>query len=298
MADRSWDKLNYKRFEHIEDSSESDGDGHPNIEMESWKRMKKRMREEKGLPPRGVELHDAYATTKVNRTKKTEEEELTEKQVEEYFANNKKNLDKYSMMMDDQKANEFLTKHPEILSTSGEGYLITRAVDNSCEGEPVSLTVPLIAKRCLTVHNILASAKDSNMKPKVALEFFLKKQADKRVKEIYDKEFNKQYEELLGLIKKRTKERKAEEEAANAAKKELKELTAEEAEQQKAPLGPGGLDPTEVLNELPKAMQDAFMSKDTEALQKAIADMPKDEAAKWMEKCVKSGLWVPGPDEQ
>lgn len=298
MADRSWDKLNYNRFDHIEDSSESEGDCHPNIDLGSWKRMKKRMRDEKGLPPRGAELHDAYTTTKINRAEKTEEQKMTDEQIQTFFVNNKKHLDQFSIIPDDEKALEFLTKHPEVVTSNGEGYLITKAVDTSCEGEPASLMVPLMAKRCLLVHNIIASAKDSNMKADVALKFFAERQKDKRIKEIYEKEFTKQHDELLELIRKRTKERKKEEEeeakrkAAQEAK--IQEMTAEEAEANKAPLGPGGLDPTEVLNTLPKEMQDAFMSKDIEKLKEVIAALPEEEAATHMERCVKSGLWVPG----
>merc|ERR1711879_358470 len=140
---------------------------------------------------------------------------------------------------------------------------------------------------------ILASAKDSNMKAAVALEFFGKRQKEKRVQEIYEREFQKQYDELLALIKKRTKERiKEAEEEKKRKDDELQELTAEEAEKQKAPLGPGGLDPTEVLNSLPKSLQDAFMSKDIEALKKAIAEIQEEEAQKYMDQCVQSGLWV------
>jgi len=295
MADRAWDKLNYNRFDHIEDSSESEGDCHPNIDLGSWKRMKKRMRDEKGLPPRGAELHDAYTTTKINRTKKTEEEQLTEDQLEKFFNDNKKKLDSYCVIPDDKKAFEFLEKNPQIVSSSGEGYLITKAVDTSVLGEPASLAVPIMAKRCLTVHNIVAAAKDANMKPDLAMTFFKKKQSNPRVKEVYDSEFEKQHTELLGLIKKRTKERlKEAEEEAKRKEEELKEMTAEEAEANKAPLGPGGLDPTEVLNSLPQALQDAFISKDIEKLKEVIAGLPEEEAKEHMDKCVKSGLWVPG----
>merc|ERR1712060_709559 len=94
-------------------------------------------------------------------------------------------------------------------------------------------------------------------------------------------------------IKKRTKERLEEEE------KEMKnpiEMTEEEALADKAPLGPGGLDPTEVLNSLPQVMQDAFMEKDMEKLKEAVTTLPEEEARKYMSDCVKSGLWVASPE--
>merc|ERR1711935_451416 len=42
-------------------------------------------------------------------------------------------------------------------------------------------------------------------------------------------------------------------------------------------LGPGGLDPLEVIESLPQSLQDAFESRDTDQLRQALMDMdPKD----------------------
>jgi len=296
MAGTSWDHLNYKRFEHIEDSSEDEGDCHPNIDLGSWKRMKKRMRDEKGLPPRGVELWDAYNVTKTNKYKTDiDDEEPTGKQVEEFLKKSRSKLEAYQLMPDDAEADKFLQENQGIITESGKGFLITKAVDKSCEGEPASLMVPLMAKRCLTVHNIIEAAKDAKMPLNKAVELFFQRKGDKRIEEIYTREFNKQLEDLLRLIKNRTVERL--QEAEERRKQEIKEMTVEEAEANRAPLGPGGLDPTEVLNELPKKMKDAFMAKDTAKLQEAISEMDPKEANIIMKKCVDSGLWVPGPDD-
>jgi len=291
---RGWDTLNYQRFQHIEDSSESEGDCHPNIDLGSWKRMKARMRNEKGLPPRGVELRDAYDVVKVNKSKNNPEDESKEN-VEDFFKKYRSKLETYSIIPDDKVADQFLQDNQEIVNHSGEGFLITLAVDKSCEGSPASLNVPLIAKRCLTVHNILASAKEANIKIEKAVEMFYKRRNNKKISEMYTQEFDKQHSELLSLIKKRTKERLAE--AEEEAKKPI-ELTPEEEIEYKAPPGPGGLDPTEVLNSLPKDMQTAFMEKDTEKLLAVLSKLPEDEARKYMDDCVKSGLWVRSPEEE
>jgi len=289
MSDRAWDTLNYKRFQHIEDSSESEGDCHQNIDLASWKRMKKRMRDEKGLPPRGIELRDAYDVVKVNKSTTTVESENMEK-IDEFFKKNRAKLEAYALIPDDEVADTYLQDHKEIVNHSGEAFLITLAVDKSCEGEPASLNVPCIAKRCLTVHNMLASAKEANVKIENAIDMFYKRRKSKEIQRLYTEEFDKQHAELMGLIKKRTKERLKEEE--EKAKLPM-EITDEEAEKLKAPLGPGGLDPTEVLNTLPKEIRDAFMEKDMEKLKEALTAIPAEEAEKIMEDCVKSGLWVP-----
>jgi len=291
---RGWDTLNYQRFQHIEDSSESEGDCHPNIDLGSWKRMKARMRTEKGLPPRGVELRDAYDVVKVNKTSSNPEDDSKEN-IEDFFKKYRSKLETYAYIPDDKVADQFLQDNQEIVTHSGEGFLITLAVDKSCEGMPASLNVPLIAKRCLTMHNILASAKEANIKIEKSIQMFFKRKNNKKISAIYLEEFEKQNSELLTLIKNRTKERLKE--AEEEAKKPV-ELTPEEEEKYRAPLGPGGLDPTEVLNSLPQEMQDAFLEKDTEKLTAAISKLPEAEARKYMDDCVKSGLWVRQPDDE
>jgi len=291
---RGWDTLNYQRFQHIEDSSESEGDCHQNIDLGSWKRMKARMRNEKGLPPRGVELRDAYDVVKVNKSKNNPEDESIEN-VEDFFKKYRSKLETYAIIPDDKVADQFLQDNKEIVNHSGEGFLITLAVDKSCEGEPASLNVPLMAKRCLTVHNILASAKEANINIEKAVEMFYKRRNNKNISEMYTKEFDEQHSELLSLIKKRTKERL--EEAEEEARKPI-QLTPEEEIECKAPVGPGGLDPTEVLNSLPKDMQTAFMEKNTDKLLAVLKELPEEEARKYMDDCVKSGLWVSSPEDE
>jgi len=56
-------------------------------------------------------------------------------------------------------------------------------------------------------------------------------------------------------------------------------------------LGPGGLDPVEVFDSLPLILQEAFESRDTEELKKALIAMPPDEAELHMKRCVDAGLW-------
>ena len=56
-------------------------------------------------------------------------------------------------------------------------------------------------------------------------------------------------------------------------------------------LGPGGLDPLEVIETLPKAMVEAFESRDVENLKKALLTMDQKDAEYHMKRCVDSGLW-------
>ena len=106
---------------------------------------------------------------------------------------------------------------------------------------------------------------------------------------IEQKEFLNAFLEQVRLFEVRIKER---------AVVKRKEMDAERRITEAPPLGPGGLDPYEVLESLPQAMQDAFESQDIGRLQSVLNDMPNEEASMWMKKCVDSGLWNPGGVEE
>jgi len=110
----------------------------------------------------------------------------------------------------------------------------------------------------------------------VVLPFF------RRIEEpAYRAGFDDAVEGFVDRIRKRAVEKRKEMDKDNAV-----ELSKEER------IGPGGLDPVEVFESLPKPMQDAFEAKDMQMLQVALESMPLDEAKKHMERCEASGLWV------
>jgi len=78
------------------------------------------------------------------------------------------------------------------------------------------------------------------------------------------------------------------------AKVRLEEATriAEEEERKKR-LGPGGLDPIEVMETLPNELKECFSTRSIPKLQEVLSRMPKEESAYHMKRCIDSGLWVP-----
>ncbi len=58
-------------------------------------------------------------------------------------------------------------------------------------------------------------------------------------------------------------------------------------------LGPGGLDPVEVYEELPDDLKQCFDTKDIQMLKDTFEKYDPDEAQVWLKKCIDSGLWVP-----
>lgn len=96
------------------------------------------------------------------------------------------------------------------------------------------------------------------------------------------------YKALLGRVDERKKVRIAE------AKKKIEE---EEAEERAARLGPGGLDPYEVLEEIPPKMREAFETQNTPLLKETFAALPDGERELVYRKVVDSGLWVPSAED-
>jgi cell division cycle protein 37 len=83
-------------------------------------------------------------------------------------------------------------------------------------------------------------------------------------------------------------QREEQEQGGSRVKKEGVDLTDIPKEER---LGPGGLDPLEVIESLPQSMQDAFESRDTDNLRAALMNMDPKDAEYHMKRCVDSGLW-------
>merc|ERR1719461_2449761 len=58
--------LNYKKWDDLEYESDED-DCHPNIEIGTWRRLKERMRKEKGIKKKEPYLVDKWNTTTTNK---------------------------------------------------------------------------------------------------------------------------------------------------------------------------------------------------------------------------------------
>ena len=57
-------------------------------------------------------------------------------------------------------------------------------------------------------------------------------------------------------------------------------------------LGPGGLDPLEVIETLPSSIVEAFESRDVDQLKQALMQLSPEDAEYHMQRCIDSGLWV------
>jgi len=277
--------VDYSKWDNIWISSDDDADCHPNIEKYAWRRLKQRMRSEKGEQVQEVELKDKWSSTAVNRTQP--QKHLADENPEEFLKKYRSKIEKYADLKSDVKADGFLMANPHLACSLTEGFLITQAVDRAVEN-PDDPSIEQVARRCLQVHNLNVSAQAANIPAEKSVPLFFKHLKNEAKRKEYDIEFEKQLKEIKDRIETRRKER-------------LEEAAEEEVDPdnyEKAPLGPGGLDPTEVLQSLPEEVQQAFISQDKDTLVAALDKLPREEANDIIKRCIDSGLWNPGGPAQ
>lgn len=187
-----------------------------------------------------------------------------------------------------EESKEFLLKHGDIiLQEHASNYLLLASLEDEMNGfrEKMKQT----AKQSQIVTNIAELAKSWNTHPgNVILPFFQRLQQRE-----FLEGFLQGLEVFIQKIISRAVTKKMEMDHARATGVEkdgvdLAEMSREER------LGPGGLDPLEVIETLPEEMQKAFESRDVEQLKQALMNMDPKDAEYHMKRCVDSGLWQSG----
>ena len=189
------------------------------------------------------------------------------------------------------QSKDFLIQHGDILlQENAANYLLLASLEDEMNG--LRDKMRLTARQSQLISNITELAKSMKTHPgNVIIPFF------KRLEEkVHLMGFNKGWEAFVQNLIKRAvvKKKEIDEEKAKEIEEngvDLHEIPKEER------LGPGGLDPIEVFESLPSSLQEAFESRDTDVLKKALTDMPPEEAEMHMKRCVDSGLWNQNSEE-
>jgi cell division cycle protein 37 len=182
-------------------------------------------------------------------------------------------LETYSEIQNIDETKEFLHKHCDVLlHEHAQSYMLLSSLED--EMNKKHERCKLVCRQSQILAHIQELGNSMHRDPRdVVLPFF---------KRIEEKSY---YESFLGAVedfRKRIQER------AIVKRKEMDEENRREMQ-----LGPGGLDPMEVLESLPTEVKRAFESQDIEGLQSALASLDPEVAKDVMDRCVKSGLWVP-----
>merc|ERR1719158_376099 len=122
-----------------------------------------------------------------------------------------------------------------------------------------------VSHQCIVMQFILELAKSLKTDPRSCVGAFFS-----RIK-LGEQQYTEAFNDELGAFRSRIKDR---------AKARIEEAMKEyEEEERQKRLGPGGLDPVEVMESLPEILQKCFESQDIAALQKAVTEMDEKEAS-------------------
>lgn len=225
---------------------------------------------------------DGFSKTVINKLDPRHSENLTEeekeKRMKEFVKKNETNIKKYGMFRNFDDSRRFLMEHTQLACEDTANYLVVWCIN--LEMEEKHELMSHVAHQTICMQFILELAKQLERDPRSCISAFFH-----RIQQA-EPEYKKAFTDELDGFKDRVKKRAAQ---------KLEELLKEaEEEERQARLGPGGLDPLEVLDTLPEELKKCFESQDVELLQKTIEKMDPQDATYHMKRCIDSGLWVPG----
>lgn len=205
-------------------------------------------------------------------------EEEKEAKMKKFIKENEKYLKQFGMLRRYDDSQKFLAEHNQLACEDTASYLVMWCINLEMEGKHDLMAH--VAHQTICMQYLLELSKQLDVDPRACIKSFFSKM------QVAEKSYKDSFDDDLEQFKLRIKKR-AEEKIAEALKEQ-------EEEERQARLGPGGLDPVEVYEELPDELKKCFDAQDVPMLQATIAKMPEQEAIYYMKRCVDSGLWVPG----
>ncbi|CAD5216984.1 unnamed protein product [Bursaphelenchus xylophilus] len=260
---------------------------------EEFLKKEKMLEEEEAKQPWNVDTigHEAWSKTVVNKYSdkkpeppKTDEEEEN-KRMMDFFKKNESVMREYCQQNGFDKCEEFLLEHPYLASDFASSWITIEALNLAIDEEYDEMAN--YAKNGITLQYLLELAKSLNSLPtntNVIKAFFKKIRAA-------DEAYIKMYDDEVDAFKARLIKRGREKREAAIAEVEAEE----KAERIKN--APGGIDPKEVFDSLPKEMQEAFESQSVDALLHVAEAMDQEVFKYHLDRCIASGLWVPNAKE-
>lgn len=245
-------------------------------EEDEWKKKEK-------LQPWNVDTisKEGFQKTVINKSAINKKQELTEDQKElnlkEFIKQNEKLLKQYGMLRKYEDSKKFLRDNHKLVCEDTANYLVIWCIE--LEMQDKHELMAHVAHQCICMQYILDIAKQLDVDPRACLDSFFQ-----RI-QVAEAEYKNQFMAEIESFKERIRKR--------AQEKLQKAIEEQEEEERKARLGPGGLDPVEVFESLPKELQTCFETRDIAMLQEAMTKLPEEEARYHLKRCIDSGMWVP-----
>uniref|UniRef100_UPI0037E803C5 hsp90 co-chaperone Cdc37-like n=1 Tax=Semicossyphus pulcher TaxID=241346 RepID=UPI0037E803C5 len=251
----------------------------------SYERMIEEYRQEKKKLPWNVDTlsKEGFSKSVLNirpiTKEETEEEKVTKHNtfVEKYA----KEIKHFGMLHRWDDSQKHLSDNPHLVCEETANCLVVICIDHEIDEKHALMEQ--VAHQAIVMQFILELARTLAVDPRGCFrDFFSKiKTADKQYLDMFEHE--------LELLKERVRSC-----AQSRMESAMKELEEEERQQR---LGPGGLDPVEVYESLPKEIQKSFDEKNIQMLQEAINKFDPVEGKYHLSRCIDSGLWVPESGE-
>jgi len=261
---------------------------------DEWRAKEEELAQKERLQPWNVDTigKETWSKSVINKYSdkkpeppKPKDEQEENKRMMKYFDDNESILEKYALLKGFDQCEKFLLDNPHLCSEFATSWLTIEALNMAieCKDEEMGL----YAANCITLQYLLELAKSLHALPtneNVIKTFFKKIRAA-------DVAYMKMYHDEVDAFKERlTKRAKTKRDEAFA------EVEAEERER-RIKESPGGLDPQEVFETLPVAMQEAFQSQSVERLMAVAETMDGEVFQHHLNRCIASGLWVPNAKE-
>jgi len=183
------------------------------------------------------------------------------------------------------ESKEFLLKHGDImLQEHSCNYLLLASLEDEMNGYRDKMRQT--AKQSQIITNIAELAKSWQTHPGNVIMPFFQRLEQRQFLEGFLEGMEVFIEKIVSrAVTKKMEIDRQRKTGTDAEGVDLQDVPREER------LGPGGLDPLEVIETLPIEMQQAFESRDVEELKAALMKLDPKDAEYHMKRCVDSGLW-------
>ena len=253
-----------------------------NIEGQKLQDEKNYLEKEEQAQPLNVDTlsQPGFSKTIINKTQKSNVELSEDEQLErskKFMDEHREDIKKYGMLHEYHDSQELLIKKPHLACEDTANYLVVWCID--LEVEEKHALMERVAHQTICMQFLLELSKQLEIDPRSSIKPFFQKMC--KNDEQYRTGFEDELKSFIGRVKDRAQAR---------IDKAMKEYEEEERHKR---LGPGGVDPVEVFESLPKKLQECFDTKDIQKLQDTLTSMPEEEAKYHLKRCIDSGLWVP-----
>lgn len=259
-------------------------------QLNEWKIKEREIAEKEKSQPLNVDTigTEAWSKSHINKgvtekAVKSEEEVMSDYKV--FCDTYEKEIKKYGLFSKIEDSQQFFIQNPNLVCEHTASYLCIWSID-LCVEENTKL-MEQVSHQAVVLQFILELGKSLKVDPRGCFRQFFEK-----FKKNDNPEYTAAFKDELTQFRKRVHGRA---EARIAAFMEEHEKEEKEKRIQEAP---GGLDPQEVFETLPESWQECFEQRDIPMLQKVVSEMEDEDAKYHLDRCVKSGLWVPGGNEE